>query len=81
MAGLQEKLDDLRVAVSRSSPMMEVVEKCLAQVGKEQLPLLLPNLLEVMKRGVGLGTRVAMAQFVVSLISQCGKDLTPFAGR
>ena len=80
-SGLQEKLDDLRVAATKSSPMMDIIQECMVQVGAEQLPMLVPRLLEVMKKGVGLATKVTAAQLVVSLVSQSRQDLTPFAGQ
>ena len=79
-ARLQEKLDELRVSASKVSPMMKVIHECMVQVGVEQLPLLVPRLLDIMKKGVGLSTKVSAAQLVVSLVSQSREDLTPFAG-
>ena len=42
--------------------------------------MLTPKLIEILKSGVGLGTKVATAQLVVSLVRQCVFDLTPYAG-
>ena len=78
---IQEKLDDLRVAVAKSSPMMEVINLCIAQVGTEELGSLIPKLIDVMKSGVGLRTKVASAQLVISLVHHCLHDLTPFTGK
>lgn len=78
---VQEKLDDLRVAASRSSPMMETVQLCVQQVGPEELVSLVPRLVDVMKSGVGLATKVSSAQFVVLLTHHSLHTLTPFAGR
>ncbi|XP_064386642.1 proteasome adapter and scaffold protein ECM29-like isoform X2 [Halichondria panicea] len=77
----QEKLDDLRVAASKSSPLMEIVNLCTQQVDTDVLSSLIPRLVEVLKRGVGLGTKVAAAQVVVSLVHHCLHDLTPYAGK
>ena len=78
---IQEKLNDLRVSFSKQSPMMETVQHCLPQVGEEELVLLVPRLVEVMKTGVGLATKVACAQFVVLLVHHSLNQLTPFAGK
>ena len=76
----QETIDNIRVSATKSSPMMETVQLCVPQVGPEELPSLVPCLVEVMKSGVGLATKVASAQFVVLLVHHCLSDLTPFAG-
>ena len=76
----QETIDNIRVSATKSSPMMETVQLCVPQVGPEELPSLVPRLVEVMKSGVGLATKVASAQFVVLLVHHCLNDLTPFAG-
>ena len=77
----QEKLNDLRVSFSKNSPMMETVQHCLPQVGEEELVKLVPRLVEVMKTGVGLATKVSCAQFVVLLVHHSLHQLTPFAGK
>ncbi len=60
--------------------MMEIVSLCVPQIGASQLGTLVPRVVEVMKTGIGLGTKVASAQFVISLVHQCLLDLTPYAG-
>ena len=77
---VREKLDELRVSASKSSPMMETVRLCVQQAGAEELVPLVPRLVEVMKRGVGLSTKAAAAQLVVLLVHHCLHMLTPFAG-
>ena len=61
--------------------MMEIINLCVPQIGSEELTHLVPRLVEVMKSGVGLGTKIASAQFVVSLVHHNLNDLTPFAGQ
>lgn len=80
-AGVQEKLEDVRVAASRSSPMMEIVNLCVPQTDAEVLTALMPKIVEILKTGVGFGTKVATAQFVVSLVHHSLRDLTPYAGK
>lgn len=46
----------------------------------EILISLIPRVVEVLKNGVGLATKVASANFVVSLVHRCMHDLTPYAG-
>ena len=54
--------------------------QCLPFVDSDVLGALVPKMVEILKRGVGLNTRVAAAQLVVSLVQHCLMDLTPFAG-
>ena len=55
--------------------------QCVPQVDAEVLTTLIPKLIELLKSGVGLGTKVATAQLIISLVRQCMFDLTPYAGR
>lgn len=55
--------------------------QCVPQVDAEVLTALIPKLIELLKSGVGLGTKVATAQFIISLVRQCMFDLTPYTGR
>ena len=55
--------------------------QCVPQVDAEVLTTLVPKLIELLKSGIGLGTKVATAQLIISLVRQCVFDLTPYAGR
>lgn len=59
--------------------MMVTVNQCVEQVEKEQLAELVPGVVEVMKRGVGMATKVAAAQVVTSLVHHNRNELTPYA--
>ena len=54
--------------------------QCVPQVDAAVLTTLIPKLIDLLKSGVGLGTKVATAQLIISLVRQCMFDLTPFAG-
>lgn len=54
--------------------------QCVPQVDSEVLTTLIPRVIELLKSGVGLGTKVASAQLIVSLVRQCMFDLTPYTG-
>ncbi|KAK7476082.1 hypothetical protein BaRGS_00032709 [Batillaria attramentaria] len=73
----QEKLDKARIAASKSSPMMETVNRCVQYVDDTVLPELIPRLTDLIKRGIGAGC----SSFVVSLVLQCPQDLAPHAGK
>lgn len=76
-----EKLDTIRVKASRHSPMMETIELCLPHIDVDVLTGLVPRLVDILKSGVGLGTKAAAAQLVISLVQSCRTDLTPYAGK
>lgn len=42
--------------------------------------MLTTKLIDILKSGVGLGTKVATANVIISLVRQCMFDLTPYAG-
>lgn len=77
----QEKLEGARIAASKMSPMMETINMCVQYVDTTVLPPLVPRLSDLLRTGVGLGTKAGSAGFVVSLTMQCSQDLTPFAGK
>jgi hypothetical protein len=59
-AGIQtEKLDHLRVAVAKDSPMWETLDICIKVVDTSSLELLIPRLAQMVRSGVGLNTRLA----------------------
>ncbi|XP_020604939.1 proteasome-associated protein ECM29 homolog [Orbicella faveolata] len=77
----QEMLEGARIAASKMSPMMETINMCVQYVDATVLPALVPRLSDLLRTGVGLGTKAGSAGFVVSLAMQCSQDLTPFAGK
>ena len=80
-AGAQEVIDTVRVSASKTSPVMEIIQISMVQVGVEELPSLVPRLLEIMKKGVGVATKVMAAQLIITLVSQSREDLTPYASK
>ncbi|XP_043916968.1 proteasome adapter and scaffold protein ECM29 [Protopterus annectens] len=79
----QEKaaMDTVRLSSAKSSPMMETVSMCLQHLDASVLGELIPKLCELIKSGIGLGTKGGCAHVVVSLTTQCPQDLTPYAGK
>ncbi|XP_064414526.1 proteasome adapter and scaffold protein ECM29 [Latimeria chalumnae] len=79
----QEKatMDNARLSAAKSSPMMETINMCLQHLDVSVLGELVPRLCELIKSGVGLGTKGACASVIVSLTTQCPRDLTPYAGK
>ncbi|KAM9329749.1 proteasome adapter and scaffold protein ECM29 [Gastrophryne carolinensis] len=79
----QEKaaMDSARLNAAKSSPMMETVNMCIQHLDVPVLAELVPRLCELIKSGVGLGTKGGCASVVVSLTTQCPQDLMPYSGK
>ncbi|XP_056135583.1 proteasome adapter and scaffold protein ECM29 [Lampris incognitus] len=79
----QEKsaMDAARLCAAKSSPMMETINICLQHLDVSVLGELVPRLCELLKSGVGLGTKGGGASVIVSLTVQCPQDLTPYSGK
>lgn len=79
----QEKaaMDSARLSAAKSSPMMETINMCLQYLDVSVLGELVPRLCELIKSGVGLGTKGGCANVIVSLTTQCPQDLTPYSGK
>ncbi|XP_077218029.1 ARM repeat superfamily protein isoform X2 [Tasmannia lanceolata] len=78
--GIQtEKLENLRIAVAKDSPMWETLDLCLKVADSQSLDLLVPRLTQLVRSGVGLNTRVGVASFISLLVQKVGADIKPFA--
>lgn len=75
-----EKLENLRVASAKDSPMWETLDLCLKVVDSKCLDLLVPRLAQMVRSGVGLNTRVGVASFISLLVQKVGSDIKPFTG-
>ena len=52
-----DKLENLRVSASKSSPMGDTLDLCARYTDAATLEALVPKLTQLIKRGVGLNTR------------------------
>ncbi|CAH9134546.1 unnamed protein product [Cuscuta epithymum] len=78
-AGIQtEKLESLRISMAKSSPMWETLERCIDIIDSHSLELLIPRIAQLVRVGVGLNTRVGVANFLSSLVEKVGTDIKPF---
>uniref|UniRef100_A0A8K9XGA8 Ecm29 proteasome adaptor and scaffold n=1 Tax=Oncorhynchus mykiss TaxID=8022 RepID=A0A8K9XGA8_ONCMY len=75
-----DAMDAARLSAAKSSPMMETINMCLQHLDVSVLGELVPRLCELLKSGVGLGTKGGCASVIVSLTVQCPQDLTPYSG-
>ncbi|KAL3683345.1 hypothetical protein R1sor_001367 [Riccia sorocarpa] len=75
-----EKLENLRVAVAKDSPMWDTLDLCLRHVDVPTLEALVPRLIQLVRSGVGLNTRVGVAKFISQLAQRVGSDIRPQSG-
>ncbi|KAL3828680.1 hypothetical protein ACJIZ3_017482 [Penstemon smallii] len=77
--GIQtEKLENLRISIAKGSPMWETLEFCIDVVDSDSLELLVPRLAQLVRSGIGLNTRVGVANFVGLLVQKVGSSIKPF---
>ncbi|KAJ3681025.1 hypothetical protein LUZ60_015514 [Juncus effusus] len=78
-AGIKtEKLEGLRIAVAKDSPMWETLDVCLKIVDNDSLSSLIPRLMQLVRSGVGLNTRVGVASFITLLVQKETNNIKPF---
>ena len=74
--------ESVRIAAAKNSSMMVCVNYVLQFVdGAEILSLLVPKLIDLIKKSVGLGTKGTAAHVVITLTHQCPQDLQVFTGK
>ncbi|CAK9147573.1 unnamed protein product [Ilex paraguariensis] len=79
--GIQtEKLENLRISIAKSSPMWETLDLCIEVIDAQSLELLVPRLAQLIRSGVGLNTRVGLANFISLLVQKVGVRIKPFTG-
>lgn len=59
----QAAMDSARLSAAKSSPMMETINMCLQYLDVSVLGELVPRLCELIRSGVGLGTKVSKCIF------------------
>ncbi|CAA0805895.1 ARM repeat superfamily protein [Striga hermonthica] len=77
--GIQtEKLENLRISIAKGSPMWETLEFCIDVIDSQTLENLVPRLAQLIRSGIGLNTRVGVANFISLLVQKVGADIKPF---
>lgn len=74
------KVENLRLQAAKQSPMQETLDVVVKFIVPSQFGQVMPKLATILKRGVGLATRVATASFVQTLMDRFeSKDCKPYA--
>lgn len=64
----QEKLDQARIAASKNTPMIEIINMNLQYLNEEGIIAeLMPRLLEIIKKGLGVSTKAGVCHIICSL--------------
>ncbi|KAL1347958.1 uncharacterized protein [Arachis hypogaea] len=78
--GIQsDKLENLRISIAKGSLMWETLDLCIRVIDAESLDTLIPRLAHLVRSGVGLNTRVGVANFITLLLESVGVDIKPYA--
>ncbi|KAH8402377.1 hypothetical protein KR009_011602, partial [Drosophila setifemur] len=77
----QEAVDTLRAEAAKSHHTMETIGKCVRYIDYPELEKMTPEILELMKASVNLGTKIGCAHFVCLISIRLGKEMTPLAGK
>ncbi|XP_016928880.3 proteasome-associated protein ECM29 homolog [Drosophila suzukii] len=77
----QEAVDTLRAEAAKSHHTMETIGKCVRYIDYPVLEKMTPEVLELMKSSVNLGTKIGCAHFVCLISIRLGKEMTPVVGK
>lgn len=78
---LQEKLDIARINASKNTPMVEIINLNIKYIDADLLSNLLPKLIELIKRGLGVSTKAGLCNLISTLIDQSPNVIAPYAGK
>lgn len=74
-ADAQEAIDTARAEVAKQHHSTETLTKCIRYITFEALEAMTPNIVDLMKTAVNLGTKIACAHFVCLV---CGEPKSNF---
>ncbi|KAF1360194.1 hypothetical protein EJ07DRAFT_165373 [Lizonia empirigonia] len=74
-----QKIDDMRLASVRSSPLTESIERCLDLADADTMKALIPRLESAMKSAVGLPSKVGCSRILVTLATRHRFLFSPYA--
>ncbi|PRP89356.1 proteasome-associated protein [Planoprotostelium fungivorum] len=77
----QEQFEEARISISKFSPLNETLDICIKYIDEKNIGEVVGKIVETIKTGVGLPTKVATAKFIVQLVLQKQELLSPHAGK
>ncbi|EMD62112.1 hypothetical protein COCSADRAFT_147562 [Bipolaris sorokiniana ND90Pr] len=75
----EQKIDDMRLASVRQSPLTESVERCLDLADADTMAALVPRIEAAMKNAVGLPSKVGCSRVLVTLATRHRFLFNPYA--
>ncbi|KAI8907835.1 proteasome stabiliser-domain-containing protein [Gorgonomyces haynaldii] len=72
-------IDQSRLQAAKQSPILEQCERLVPQIDDEILKTLVPKLIHIIRKGVGLPTRAGTARYLYFLVSRLTFHIKPFA--
>lgn len=79
---VQEKLDSARIAASKNTPMVEIINICLEYVDDEEtISELIPKLIEVIRRGLGVSTKAGAVNILTTLVDREPSKMSVYSGK
>eukprot|EP01117_Protostelium_nocturnum_P011614 TRINITY_DN4217_c0_g1_i1.p1 TRINITY_DN4217_c0_g1~~TRINITY_DN4217_c0_g1_i1.p1 ORF type:complete len:1816 (+),score=559.90 TRINITY_DN4217_c0_g1_i1:158-5605(+) len=77
----QEKFEEARISISKHSPLNETLDVCIKYVDEKNIGEVVSKIIETIRSGVGLQTKVGAARFLVSLAVQKQELMSPYSGK
>ncbi|KAK9463258.1 proteasome stabiliser-domain-containing protein [Lipomyces oligophaga] len=76
-----DAIDATRLAGIRASPMMDAIEKCVDLLDDATMKNLVPKLQTVIRKSVGLPSKVASSRVLVTMVVRHFDLIRPYSGR
>jgi proteasome component ECM29 len=78
----QEKLDMARISASKNTPMVEIINMNLKYLDDDDIIAeLIPKLIEIIKKGLGVSTKAGVCHIICSLVDQEPQRIAKFSGK
>ena len=78
----QEKLDMARISSSKNTPMVEIINMNIEHLNDEQiLADLIPKLIDIIKRGLGVSTKAGVCHVICTLVDQQPEKMSQYSGK
>ena len=74
----QEKVESVRLSLSRSSPMMDTIKSCIEYIDADVLEQLMPRLIDLIKSSIALNTKVGCSKLAMYLVAHSKHEMLPF---
>jgi proteasome component ECM29 len=78
----QERLDQARIAASKNTPMVEIINMSIEHLKEdEQFAELIPRLVDIIKKGLGVSTKAGVCHIIVTLVDTQPAKMSPYSGK